>query len=438
MSKTALTSSVERRLTGKAHSAGMFFSGPAALVRRAWRKRSSDNGNVAIIFALAMPLVVGAGALSVETNLEYTAQTHLQVAADAAAYASALDNRASASLDTITTDATAAATSNGWSSATGTIQVHTPPTSGPNQTPTAAEVILSTTVPRYFTAYFNNAPLVIHARAVAVYTTAASACILALNKTASGAVTVQGSTTVNLVGCDVMSNSVASDAVKVWGSASLSTDCVVSAGGFSNNGGLTLTGCPSAVTQAPRARDPFAGLPTPPTGVSRTLPNMNPNSTTTLLPGNYSDMTLKGTVFLNPGVYYLSGGAFNVASNASITGTGVTIFMAAGTSVSMNGTSHVDLSAPTSGTYSGMLFFGDPAATSGANSFNGDNSSHLTGDLYFPHQSVSYSGNYSGANGCTQVVADTVQWTGSSTISVDCAAAGMTAIPARQAVKVVE
>jgi len=436
MSKTPLTPSVERRLTGKAHSAGMFFSGPVASMRRAWRERFSEGGNVAIIFALAMPIVVGAGALSVESNFQYTLQTHLQVAADAAAYTSALDNRASASLATMTADATASAISNGWAPATGTIIVNNPPTTGPNQKPEAAEVILSATVPRYFMAYFNPQPKIIHARAVAVYTTAASACILALNKTASGAVTVQGNTNVSLVGCDVMSNSVASDAVKVWGSSSLSTDCVVSAGGFSNNGGLTLTGCPSAVTQAPRARDPFQGLPVPPQGQNQSVPN---GQNVTLNPGYYnSGMSLKNNVTLNPGVYYVSGGAFDVNANANVTGSGVTIFMAAGSTVTMNGNSHVDLSAPTSGTYSGMLFFGDPAATTGAVTFNGDNTSHLTGDLYFPHQSVSYLGNYSGANGCTQVVADTVSWTGSSTISVNCAAAGMTAIPARQAVKVVE
>jgi hypothetical protein len=314
--------------------------------------------------------------------------------------------------------------------------VHTPPTSGSNQVSNAAEVILSQTVPRYFTAYFNSQPMVIHARAVAIYTTAANACILALNRTASAAVNVQGNTTVNLVGCDVMSNSVASDAVNVWGSATLSTDCVVSAGGATSNGGLTLTGCPSIVTQAPRARDPFAGLPVPAQGQNRSVPN---GQNVTLNPGYYNTgMDLKNNVTLNPGVYYVSGGDLRVNANANITGSGVTIYMASGTSVTMNGNSHVDLSAPTSGTYSGILFFGDPNATSGSATFNGDNSSHLTGDLYFPKEPVSYQGNYSGLNGCTQIVADTVQWTGSATISVDCAAAGMNAIPARQAVKVVE
>jgi Flp pilus assembly protein TadG len=414
----------------------MTLSDLRAFVRRIWRDGSSEGGNVAVAFALAMPVVVSVGALSVETNLEHIRQTRLQVAADAAAYTGALDNRASADMETIRADAAATATSNGWTSATGTIQVHTPPTSGPNQTPTASEVVLTQTMPRYFTAYFNSNPLVLRARAVAIYTTAADACILALDKTADAAVNVSGNTTVKLVGCDVMSNSVASDAVKVWGSATLNTDCVVSAGGYVTNGGITLTGCPSAVTAAPRAHDPFDGLPVPPKGQNRSIPQ---NGNVTLNPGYYSNgMTLKGTVTLNPGTYYVSGGDFQVNANADVSGSGVTIFLESGSQVSINGTSHITLSPPTSGTYSGVLFFGDPSSPGGANLFNGDNTSSLTGDIYFPTQSVSYQGNFSGVGGCTQIVADTVQWTGNATIGVDCAAQGMTAIPARQAVKLVE
>jgi Flp pilus assembly protein TadG len=406
-------------------------------LHRAVRGASANDGNVMMVFALALPIAVGAGALGVETSFQYITQTRLQVAADAAAYAAALDNMGGQTPGTITASASSVANSNGWSSATGTIQVNTPPTSGPNQTATAVEVKLGQNVPRFFTAYFDNKPMVIHARAVAIYRTAANACILALAKTASQAVNVQGNTQVNLVGCDVMSNSIANDAVHVWGSAQLSTDCVVSAGGVSNSGGLTITGCPSVVTQAPRARDPFAGLPTPSQGVNRNI--NNGNGTLNLQPGNYTNgMDLRNDATLAPGVYYVSGGDFKIAANTNVSGSGVTIFLQSGSQVSINGNSHVTLSAPTSGTYSGILFFGDRNAAGGSNTFNGDGSSMMTGDLYFPTQQVSYLGNFSGKNGCMQIVADTVYWSGSTTIAVDCTAQGMSGIPARQAVKLVE
>ena len=187
---------------------------------------------------------------------------------------------------------------------------------------------------------------------------------------------------------------------------------------------------------APRARDPFDSLPTPAPGTPRSIPK---SGSMTLNPGSYSSgMDLKGNVTLNPGVYYVSGGDFTVRSTATVTGSGVTIYLVSGSTVSINGSAHVDIAAPTSGVYSGILFFGDRTATSGSNTFNGDASSRLTGDIYFPTQSVSYLGNFSGMDGCTQIIADTVQWTGNATIGVNCTAHGMTTIPARQAVKVVE
>jgi len=380
-------------------------------LRRALRDARRDDGNVLTIFALALPVVLGAAAFGVETTFEYISQTRLQVAADAAAYAAALDNRAGQPLDSISAGAKTVATSNGWVSSKGVIQVATPPTTGPNQTPTAVEVVLTQNVPRFFTAVFSPKPLTIRARAVAIYRTAADACILALNKTAGQSVNVQGNTQVKLVGCDIMSNSIASNAVNIQGSSTISSECVVSAGGVANSGGLTLTGadCPSAITQAPRAHDPFDTLPAPSPGPTRNVPNGPNKNGMTLSPGNYTNgMDLNGNVTLAPGTYYVSGGNFDVNANASVTGTGVTIYLQSGSTVTVNGTAHVDLSAPLSGTYSGILFFGDRNATGGNNKFNGDGSSQLTGDLYFPTQAVNYQGNFSGQDGCMQIVADTV------------------------------
>ena len=38
---------------------------------------------------------------------------------------------------------------------------------------------------------------------------------------------------------------------------------------------------------------------------------------------------------------------------------------------------------------------------------------------------VLYAGNFSGFNGCTQVVASTIEWTGNTNLAVDCSAQGM-------------
>ena len=149
-------------------------------------------------------------------------------------------------------------------------------------------------------------------------------------------------------------------------------------------------------------------------------------------------MTLNSTVTLNPGVYIVQGGDLKINANANVTGSGVVFYLkGGGAHVSMNGNAVVQLSAPTSGVYSGILLFGDRSVT-GSNNLNGTAASHMTGVIYFPTQDVSYLGNFSGQNGCTQIVASTVQWSGSSSISVNCSAMGFNSLPIPGGVKLVE
>jgi len=405
-------------------------------IRRLRAFGPADGANVTMIVSLAAPMLVGAGALSVETGYDYFKHNSLQSAADAAAYAGALERRAGHDSTAATNAARSAALANGWSSSSGTIQVYAPPTSGAYAGQTGVEVRLAQSVPRFLTAIYNSRPIQEQVRSVAIYRAVANACLLALNPTASKALQVQGNSNLTLQGCDVMTDSIADDALNVWGSARLSAECAVSAGGITNKAGLTLSGCPGGIVQAPRAADPLAGLAIPATGPVRSVPNGG--GTINLSPGWYSGgMDLRGNVNLAAGVYYVSGGTFKINANAVVNGSGVTIYLASGSQVSMQGNSTVRLYAPTSGTYKGVLFFGSPSA-SGTNTFNGDNTSSLTGDLYFPSQEVDYIGNFSGSGGCTHIIADTIHWNGNASLNVNCGAQSMIPIPARQAVALVE
>jgi hypothetical protein len=391
-----------------------------------------------MVFALSMPLIIGAAGLGVETSYDYVEQTRLQTAADAAAYAGALENLAAPSGGGVVQAARAGAVANGWSPAEGQIQVNTPPTSGAHIGPQATEVVLTRTVPRLFSAYFSREPVRLSARSVAVYQQASEACILALNKTKSESLEVQGSAQLGLSGCIAMANSVADDALSVWGSGRLTADCVASAGGVEDHGGLAVTKCPSPVTQAARARDPFANLAEPPTGPNRNPPNGG-HGPYTLQPGRYAHgLTMNDRYTLEPGVYFVTGGDLKVNANAVVAGEGVTIYLDAGSQVQMNGNAQVNLSAPTSGPYAGILFFGDRDAAGGSNKLNGNLASNMTGNVYFPTQEVTYQGNFTGVNGCMHIVADTVVWTGNATVNVDCATKSMTAIPGVQSVRMVE
>jgi hypothetical protein len=194
------------------------------------------------------------------------------------------------------------------------------------------------------------------------------------------------------------------------------------------------TVCASPITQALPAADPYAALPTPQSTTTCQNDNLK-----TLQPGTYcKGLSLSGNVTLSPGVYVIQAGDFKANSNAQISGDGVTIYLAGSSRVSMNGTATVKLSAPTEGTYSGVLFYGDRTNLGGSNKLNGTADSLLTGALYFPKQEVDYLGNFSGKGGCTQVIADTIQWSGNSTVNQDCKSLGIKDIPATQSVQLVE
>ncbi|RRH94808.1 hypothetical protein EH240_26340 [Mesorhizobium tamadayense] len=398
------------------------------------RLRSGEGGNVAIIFALALPIVVGGAGLGVETSYWYYSSLKLQATADAAAYAGALEKIAGSDTAAITTAATQSATENGLG--TGTIVVHTPPTSGPNVANKAVEVILNQNLDRMFTSIFTQTKVPEQARAVALITDGAYACNTAFNLSAAQAVSISGNTSLKQIGCVINANSNANDAIKVQGSATLQTDCLIAVGGVSLGTTPTMV-CKAPITQALPAADPYADLPSP--AASSQCSKVNGSKTSqTLQAGTYCNgMDLKGNVTLSPGVYVVQGN-LKINAGAVVSGTGVTIFMAGSNTVSMNGNATVTLSAQTSGTYSGVLFYGDRTGTSAQSTFNGTADSLLTGAIYFPKQQVSYLGNFSGTGGCTQVLADTIQWSGSTTIKQDCTSLGMKNIPAAQAVRIVE
>ena len=66
-------------------------------------------------------------------------------------------------------------------------------------------------------------------------------CVLALNRMKSGAVTAQGGTVANMIGCSIYDNSRNSTAMTVAGSARVSARSVSVSGGMSGNTGVTTT-----------------------------------------------------------------------------------------------------------------------------------------------------------------------------------------------------
>jgi Flp pilus assembly protein TadG len=395
-----------------------------------------ERASTAVAFAASMPLVVAGAAFGVETSYWYYKDLQLQAAADAAAYAGALEKRAGSNHAAVLSAATAIASTNGFNPSIGTAELNSPPHTGTHISSKAVEVVLAENAERFFSSLFTQDPVVVRARAVATYEDAGSACVLALHKSASKAAQFSGSSISKFKKCSVMSNSLAADAVTVQGSGKLQTSCIYSVGGASLLATTILDDCKSAQIGVSPVGDPYSEVAAPPVDTSTCADASGP----TLSAGTYcGGLTLKNAMTLNPGVYVVSGGDLKINANANISGSGVMFYLTDGARVSINGTATINLNAATSGTYSGLLFFGDRTDTGATkNIFNGTADSQMTGAIYFASQAIQTLGDFSGADGCTQVVGLTVEWSGNAEVSKDCSAHGMTAIPAAELVKLVE
>ncbi|WP_027998854.1 pilus assembly protein TadG-related protein [Sinorhizobium arboris] len=430
---------------------------------------ADERGTVAVIAAVAFPVLVGAMGLGAETGFWYLKQRKLQHAADVAAHAAAGRLRAGDQRSALEATATQIASKSGYSPSAGTLAI------SPSSSPAASagtldrlEVVVTETRSRLFSSIFSDQPVTMRARAVAQVEGGSTACVLALSKTKSGAVTVSGSASVDLSGCDVASNSSASDSFLMSGSASMNADCVHAVGGAVATLGLRLKQCDSVHENAPASIDPYAGVaePFPWAGFacdagSRNIGNpgqLTLVKTTQMHPSGVrvrcfpNGLDVKGTVEFEPGLYIITGGTFT-ANGGNPTATsaarlhvgtpvngysGVTFFLANDARLDLRGNVSLDLKAPTSGPYSGILFFGSRSQTAVSHSINGTSNSVLTGAVYTPASSLDYKGNSATANGCTQVIADKITFSGNSTMQSACDSAGTKKLLANQRIALIE
>lgn len=246
------------------------------------------------------------------------------------------------------------------------------------------------------------------------------ACVLALNKSASSAIKIQGSTLVDMEACILTSNSRSPTAVTRDGSSIISAECVTTVGGTSgirDHPSVTMT-CPYPLENQYPTHDPLATIKPPNYGPCQTMPG---GKTKTLSPGTYCNKTFSGDITLQPGVYLLAGGGISLGGNGAMRGSGVTIFLMEGASFQMNANQSVDLSPPTEGPYAGITVY-QPINNTQQITINGTLNSEMSGYIYAPGAHVFYAGDSdtASANKCIRIIGDTVELNGNSQFSSDC------------------
>jgi hypothetical protein len=98
----------------------------------------------------------------------------------------------------------------------------------------------------------------------------------------------------------------------------------------------------------------------------------------------------------------------------------------------INGGATLNLSAPTSGEYAGILFYRDDRSEGDNFTINGSSSSSLEGRFYFPNDHLTFSGAAGMNTECIQIVADSIELTGNSLIQNDCPESGAAAFNFRR------
>lgn len=356
----------------------------------------------------------------------------LQQYADAAAFAGAVELLNSGNQSAISASVGESLENNGLRSDIGSFSALSPPATGPFAGTTSVEVSVREDWPRFFTAIFFGDTVTLGASATAQLEASAEACMLALDPSASGAATITGTGDVTLNGCSLVSNSSASDALLVSGAGRLYADCAGAAGGVqTTSSGITLSECTAPEENMPVVEDPYADVPEPDVSGPCTTPNSfggPPSSVYNITGGRYCGLTIQRTVNLDPGMYIIDGGELKITSTADINGSGVTFFLTNGARLVVNGTASMNLSAPTSGTYSGLVFFGDRSGSPESHLMNGSAGSAFTGAVYFPNDDLEIRGTNSAAAGCTQFIARTLDFRGTSGASIDCDGVGVSPI----------
>jgi hypothetical protein len=389
-----------------------------------------------------LPVLIGGMGLGAETGYWYFLQRRTQHAADVASFAAAVRKQFGDNQQTMMSVATNIATASGF--VPGNINLQNPPSDGAYAgNPNAVRVTLERIQPRMFSAIFmgTRSQQLIRGRSVASLTGGGPACILALSRTDPEALRIAGNANVNLTNCTAQSNA----GFDVDGNPNFSAPCLSSVtGSLAPDSALTL-GCGSPQRALP-APDPFASIPEP------TVPPCEPTDTvgargtvTTVSPGYYCNgLKVAGDVHFSPGVYVIDGDRLSedleITSNVNVTGDGVTFYFKNLASVQLTGRATVNLTAPTSGTYSGLLFFGSRSQPESLEHLvTGTSGSSFRGAMYMPASTVTFRGNAGFAGGCTQIVANEVDIGGNPRLD-DCAPSvdGVPPIMAGQVVRIVE
>jgi len=379
---------------------------------------------------LILLVVIGMSALGVEISYALYKHRQQQSAADSSALAGATALAIGHPTDPAT-EARAVAGSAGYVDGTAgvTVTVNHPPASGSyagNQI--AVEVIISQPQTLSMMGLFRTAAVSITARAVAIERNSGLYCVLALDTSAAQSILLNNNAVVSNPNCGVASNSSSATALTLDNNAQVNGPVSVR-GNWSLGNNAELNGHP-LISNGPTISDPYANvqLQSVPACTSQSGTAGN-NATVSLNPGHFcSGWSFSNNVTLNlsPGTYYIDQ-QLTFGNNTTMNGTGgVTLVINGNYAISIGNNAEISLTAPTSGPYAGLAFFGLPTASpTVTQTFSNNTELNIKGAVYFPNQIIQFDNNGTTApSGCTQVIARIVRFSNNVQLDNSCNGTG--------------
>jgi hypothetical protein len=212
-------------------------------------------------------------------------------------------------------------------------------------------------------------------------------CVLALDPSSSSAIKADGKAVLTAPDCSVQTNSTDSKGLEVASDSRIVSTVICSSGGF--QGGPDSFE-PSPEVDCPEIGDPLVDR-SPPAHGGCTLIDLVIDVTTDLVPGTVFCGGLKiekgAVVTLPPGDYVISGGKLEVKDNSILQGENVSFYFADDDATfKFEKDTTVELSAPKDGPMAGILFYENPDAKEDREFvIESENARRLLGTVYLPN-----------------------------------------------------
>lgn len=382
-----------------------------SLIERLRRLRSDTSGGMATMFALSLVPMTMFIAAAVEYSSANSARAGLQAAVDSAALA-----------------AWSSPTLQRATSAGQYFQANAAARGGLLQNATASWSNNSDgTLTGSASATYQGAMLgVLGLGSIPIHATATvgpgggganAVCLLALDPSSAQSLLVNTGVTINAPSCEIDAASQGAPAAifNAGDSFTVSKICVQGTNVLQNGGTVAAlkTGCTTA-------SNPFSSsLPAVTVG-SCSVSNQNYTGNNILYPGVYCgtfNFNGSGTLSLQPGLYVFTGANWNLNSGWNVSGAGVTFYFADSNSyIQANSGVTLNLSAPTSGTYSGILMFEPNGLTTSAYTIDGTAGHALSGLIYQPSRNITFNAQSNVSSEAltivvNQIILNSLTWT---------------------------